>query len=57
MSRKGINDDERIRNSTQGSLLGGVISLFCFMFLATRTVHLVLNMFDGSNDIIKNGLK
>ena len=57
MSRKGIHNDERIRNSTQGSLIGGIISIFCVMFLATRTVHLVLNMFDGSNDIIKNGLK
>jgi hypothetical protein len=53
MSRKGLDEDERLYNNSQGSTSGGMISLICITLLAMQSVNLINGMFNGSNDIIK----
>ena len=55
ISRTGILDGERDRDSKQGSFLGGIISIVCVSLLVLQSISLVSTMLKGSNDIIKNG--
>ena len=52
MSRKGIDDDERCQDTSQGSNIGGVISVICVTLLAIQSFSLLNGMMQGSNDLI-----
>ena len=58
MSRKGINgDDERCHDSTQGSTIGGILSILCVSLLAMQSISLFTSMFAGSNDLIQRNVR